>query len=105
MLDFTNDGDVDAQLKPKLAESLWWVIVLADRLGSDINSAFAATMDRIEAELHEALTQQEPWPRFRTPPASRDQRHPAGQRPRSFVAVVVVAVAGESCRSGPVEGG
>jgi len=44
-------GDVDAQLAHKLSESLWWVIVIADRLGIDISAAFADTMDRIEHGL------------------------------------------------------
>lgn len=45
------DGDVDAQLAHKLSESLWWVIVIAERLGIDISAAFADTMDRIEHGL------------------------------------------------------
>jgi NTP pyrophosphatase (non-canonical NTP hydrolase) len=44
-------GDVDAQLKHKLSESLWWVIVIAERLGIDISEAYADTMDRIESGL------------------------------------------------------
>ncbi|MGY1840162.1 MULTISPECIES: hypothetical protein [unclassified Modestobacter] len=44
-------GDVDAQLAHKLSESLWWVIVIAERLGIDISAAFADTMDRIEHGL------------------------------------------------------
>jgi NTP pyrophosphatase (non-canonical NTP hydrolase) len=45
------DGDVDAQLAHKLSESLWWVIVIAERLGIDISTAFADTMDEIERGL------------------------------------------------------
>jgi NTP pyrophosphatase (non-canonical NTP hydrolase) len=45
------DGDVDAQLAHKLSESLWWVIVIAERLGIDISTAFADTMDTIERGL------------------------------------------------------
>lgn len=45
------DGDVDAQLQHKLAESLWWVIVLADRLGIDIGIAYESTMHAIRQEL------------------------------------------------------
>ena len=44
-------GDVDAQLRHKLAESMWWVIVIAERLGIDITDAYAHTMDRIEEGL------------------------------------------------------
>ena len=45
------DGDVDAQLRHKLSESLWWVIVIAERLGIDINDAYAQTMNKIEAQI------------------------------------------------------
>ncbi|GAA2334854.1 hypothetical protein OKJ48_14480 [Streptomyces kunmingensis] len=49
------DGDVDAELRHKLAECLWWVFVLADRLDVDMPEAYAATMDRIDAGLQRTL--------------------------------------------------
>ncbi|MFH8467689.1 hypothetical protein [Streptomyces sp. NPDC017991] len=49
------DGDVDAELRHKLAESLWWVFVLADRLGIDMPQAYEATMDRIGDGLQRTL--------------------------------------------------
>ncbi len=49
------DGDVDAELKHKLAESLWWVFVLADRLGVDVDEAFAETMDTIRTGLEATI--------------------------------------------------
>ncbi|WP_328491783.1 hypothetical protein OHS59_02845 [Streptomyces sp. NBC_00414] len=49
------DGDVDAELRHKLAECLWWVFVLADRLDVDMPEAYAATMDRIGAGLQQTL--------------------------------------------------
>ncbi|MFE2189751.1 hypothetical protein ACFXAQ_02740 [Streptomyces olivaceus] len=49
------DGDVDAELRHKLAECLWWVFVLADRLDVDTPEAYAATMDRINAGLERTL--------------------------------------------------
>ncbi|MBZ6294808.1 hypothetical protein ACFY1G_05665 [Streptomyces olivaceus] len=49
------DGDVDAELRHKLAECLWWVFVLADRLDVDMPEAYAATMDRIKAGLERTL--------------------------------------------------
>lgn len=49
------DGDVTAQLEHKLAESLWWVMVIADRLDIDIADAYKATMDRIESGLSRAV--------------------------------------------------
>jgi NTP pyrophosphatase (non-canonical NTP hydrolase) len=45
------DGDVDAQLRYKLSESLWWVIVIAERLGIDITDAYTQTMDRVETTI------------------------------------------------------
>jgi NTP pyrophosphatase (non-canonical NTP hydrolase) len=52
------DGDVTAQLKHKLGESLWWVMVLAERLDIDINEAFIGTMDNIERGLAAAVGSQ-----------------------------------------------
>ncbi len=45
------DGDVTAELKHKLAESLWWTFVLADKLGIDIDDAFSETMTTIRSGL------------------------------------------------------
>ena len=56
------DGDVDAQLAHKLSESLWWVIVIAERLGIDISEAFADTMDRIEHGLAPSVGRPAPRP-------------------------------------------
>lgn len=49
------DGDVDGQLQHKLAESLWWIFVLADRLDIDMTQAFTTTMNRIHAGLEAAV--------------------------------------------------
>ncbi|GAA4667995.1 nucleoside triphosphate pyrophosphohydrolase family protein [Frondihabitans cladoniiphilus] len=49
------EGDVTAQLEHKLAESMWWVMVIAKRLDIDIADAFTATMDRIESGLTGAV--------------------------------------------------
>jgi len=49
------DGDVTAQLEHKLAESMWWVMVIAERLHIDIAEAFTSTMDAIESGLSEAI--------------------------------------------------
>lgn len=48
-------GDIDAQLQHKLAESIWWVLVIAERLDIDIDNAFTETMDRIEAGLRPSV--------------------------------------------------
>jgi NTP pyrophosphatase (non-canonical NTP hydrolase) len=49
------EGDAPAQLQHKLAESLWWVMTIADRLNIDLADAFTATMDRIESGLGRAV--------------------------------------------------
>lgn len=49
------DGDVDAQLQHKLAESLWWIFVVADRLCIDMAEAFTTIMDRIHTGLDAAV--------------------------------------------------
>ncbi|MFD5899250.1 hypothetical protein [Streptomyces sp. NPDC060366] len=49
------DGDVDTELRHKLAECLWWVFVLADRLDVDMPGAYVATMDDIDAGLRRTL--------------------------------------------------
>jgi NTP pyrophosphatase (non-canonical NTP hydrolase) len=49
------EGDLDAQVKGKLAECLWWVLVLADRTGVDLAEAYATTMDGIETHLRESV--------------------------------------------------
>ena len=41
------EGDPRAEIEHKLAETMWWVFVLADKLGIDIDDAFTKTMTRI----------------------------------------------------------
>jgi NTP pyrophosphatase (non-canonical NTP hydrolase) len=43
--------DLDAALAHELADCLWSLIVLAERYGVDLERAFAATMDGLEADL------------------------------------------------------
>jgi len=43
--------NVDAALAHELADCLWSLIVLADRYGVDLEQAFAATMDELDARL------------------------------------------------------
>lgn len=54
------DGDPRAELEHKLAESMWWTFVLADRLGIDIDDAYARTMDRIRTGLDDTIARTEP---------------------------------------------
>ncbi|WP_406688597.1 hypothetical protein REH65_19455 [Saccharopolyspora sp. ID03-671] len=51
------DCDVDAELRHKLAECLWWVFVLADKLGVDMPEAYGTTMAKIAAGLERTITQ------------------------------------------------
>ena len=50
------DGDAEDELKHKLAETLWWVFVLADRLDMDIDDAFTHTMTTIQSALDTTIT-------------------------------------------------
>ncbi|CAN5643591.1 hypothetical protein BH09CHL1_BH09CHL1_00960 [soil metagenome] len=43
------------ELKGKLAECLWWILVLSDRLGVDITDAYTSTLDKIELGLGDGL--------------------------------------------------
>lgn len=49
------DGDTDAELKHKLADALWWVFVLADKLDIDIDQVFTDTMPTIRTGLNETI--------------------------------------------------
>lgn len=49
------DGDVDAELRHKLSEVVWWAFVLADRLDIDIDAAYTDTMTHIRAGLEETI--------------------------------------------------
>ncbi|WP_349828875.1 hypothetical protein [Brevibacterium litoralis] len=54
------DGDVRAELEHKLAESMWWTFVLADRLDIDMDEAFARTMSRIRTALQGTIARTDP---------------------------------------------
>ena len=49
------DGDPRAELKHKLAESVWWTFVLADKLDIDLGEAYADTMTNIRAGLESTI--------------------------------------------------
>lgn len=51
------EGDVDASLEHKLAESIWWTFVLADKLGIDLDDAYRRTMSSISAGLNRTIAQ------------------------------------------------
>lgn len=54
------DGDPRAELEHKLAESLWWVFVLADRLDIDITESYARTMSTIRDGLRSTVDRTAP---------------------------------------------
>jgi hypothetical protein len=54
------DGDPKTELKHKLAESIWWTFVLADKLGIDLDEAYADAMASIRAGLESTIARSEP---------------------------------------------
>lgn len=54
------EGDPRAELRHKLAESMWWTFVLADKLDIDIDEAFAQTMTRIHTGLESTIARTDP---------------------------------------------
>lgn len=46
----------------QLAECLWWVFVLGDRLGVDVPAAYESTMDKIGGDLGRARGPTVGWP-------------------------------------------
>ena len=46
-----HEGDLPRELEDKLSECLWWVLVLADRLGVDISKSFTAKMNERDVQL------------------------------------------------------
>ncbi|ONI75912.1 hypothetical protein BWI15_08915 [Kribbella sp. ALI-6-A] len=54
------DGDPRAELEHKLAESMWWTFVLADKLGIDIDKAYSQSMERIRAGLESTIERTDP---------------------------------------------
>jgi NTP pyrophosphatase (non-canonical NTP hydrolase) len=49
------EGDVAAQLRGKLGECLWWVLVLADRLDVDVTEAYESKLGAVEAHLEAVI--------------------------------------------------
>ena len=46
-------GDLDKDIGDKLSECLWWLFVLSEHLGIDINTAFPSKMSELESGLSE----------------------------------------------------
>jgi NTP pyrophosphatase (non-canonical NTP hydrolase) len=54
------DGDPRAELEHKLAETMWWTFVLADKLGIDLDQAYSDTMTSIHAGLEATIARTAP---------------------------------------------
>jgi NTP pyrophosphatase (non-canonical NTP hydrolase) len=54
------EGDATAELQHKLAESLWWTFVLADKLGVDLADAYPRTMNGIRSGLEASIERTAP---------------------------------------------
>jgi len=46
-----HEGDLPKELADKLAECLWWTLVLSERLDVDMTRAFTAKMDALDLQL------------------------------------------------------
>jgi len=44
-------GNTDAELQHKLGECVWWLTILADRAGTDINTAISLFLEKTENML------------------------------------------------------
>ncbi|WP_187292161.1 hypothetical protein [Bacillus sp. 1NLA3E] len=45
--------DMEAELKRKIPECIWWLLVLSNRLGIDITEAYPAFTKGLESTLQE----------------------------------------------------
>jgi len=50
-----HDGDPSPELEDKLSECLWWVLVLADRLGVEMTKAFTRKMNALDVQLKKSV--------------------------------------------------
>ena len=50
-----HEGDLPRELEDKLSECLWWVLVLADRLGIEMTKAFTRKMNDLDVELKKSV--------------------------------------------------
>lgn len=47
-----SDSDVPAELAHKLSENMWWLIVLAERMGIDMEQSMAEFLQSMEQKLN-----------------------------------------------------
>src|SRR6266496_3307299 len=67
-------GDLPRELEDKLSECLWWVLVLADRLGVDITKAFTAKMNELDVQLTKSVARSKKRPKSATANSRRALR-------------------------------
>lgn len=48
---WVHPGELGKDLGDKLSECLWWLFVLSERLGVDLNAAFASKLSELEGSL------------------------------------------------------
>lgn len=52
---WVHQGDLKKDLGDKFAECLWWLLVLSDRLGIDMNTAFSSKITELETSLSDSI--------------------------------------------------
>src|SRR6266496_1413814 len=67
-------GDLPRELEDKLSECLWWVLVLADRLGVDITKAFTTKMNELDVQLTKSVARSKKRPKSATANSRRALR-------------------------------
>jgi NTP pyrophosphatase (non-canonical NTP hydrolase) len=48
---WVHGGNLHVDLRSKMAECLWWLLVLSDRLGIDITEEFTSFMGKLDTKL------------------------------------------------------
>jgi len=57
---WVHQGELGKDLPDKLAECLWWLLVLSERLGIDMNTAFSSKIAELETSLSDSLAKHDP---------------------------------------------
>jgi NTP pyrophosphatase (non-canonical NTP hydrolase) len=57
---WVHHGDLPRELEEKLADCLWWVLVLSERSGVDITKVFMSKMENLQSSLSESIDESAP---------------------------------------------
>lgn len=49
---WVHGGNLHVEIRSKMAECLWWLLVLSDRLDIDITEEFTSFMDKLDTKLN-----------------------------------------------------